>query len=161
MRPMFFVVLTGLMAATVAAPKFDAKSDAAAEREIRDIEAQLAKAVVAGDRAFFERALAPDFTHTSHSGAFKTRAQWFAESKFSSDQPAPKTGKTLYESFDVDDLSVRIYGETAVVTGLSIPKGKNAKGEPIRGRFRFLRVWVKRAGEWRAVAFEGTRIAEP
>ena len=38
-------------------------------------------AVVEGDRAFFERVLADDFTHTSHTGVFKTRAEWLAEDK--------------------------------------------------------------------------------
>jgi hypothetical protein len=132
-----------------------------AEREVRELEAQLSRAVVRGDRAFFERVLAADFTHTSHAGKFKTRAEWMAEDKVENRQGKPQAGKTTYEAFDVDDLAVRIYGETAVVTGRSTPKGRNAKGEPIRGRYRFLRVWVKRGGGWQAVAFQGTRIAEP
>ena len=84
-----------------------------------------------------------------------------AEDKVENRQGKPQAGKTTYEAFDVDDLAVRIYGETAVVTGRSTPKGRNAKGEPIRGQYRFLRVWVKRDGRWQAVAFQGTRIAEP
>ena len=125
-------------------------------REVRGLEEQLAKAVVRGDREFFERTLADDFTHTSHSGAFKTKAQWMAESKFS--DARQKTGATRYDAFEMDELAVRVYGETAVVTGRSTPKGTTAKGEPITGQFRFLRVWVKRQGRWQAVAFEGTRI---
>ena len=53
--------------------------EADAEREIRELEAQFGRAVVEGDRAFFERVLADDFTHTSHTGVFKTRAEWLAE----------------------------------------------------------------------------------
>jgi ketosteroid isomerase-like protein len=131
------------------------------EREIREFEAQLSRAVVTGDRAFFDRVLAADFTHTSHSGQFKTREQWMGENKFENREVKPQPGKTYYEAFDVDDLAVRIYGETAVVTGRSTPKGLTAKGEPIRGRYRYLRVWVKRDRRWQVVAFEGTRIAEP
>jgi ketosteroid isomerase-like protein len=126
------------------------------EEEVRGLEEQLAKAVVRGDREFFERNLADDFTHTSHTGAFKTKAQWMAESKFSDARQKPET--TRYDAFEVDELAVRVYGETAVVTGRSTPKGTTAKGEPITGQFRFLRVWVKRQGRWQAVAFEGTRI---
>jgi ketosteroid isomerase-like protein len=129
-----------------------------AEREIRGLEDELARAVVHPDRALYDRLLADDFTHTSHSGVFKTKAEWMAEDKFS-DKEAPRPGRTSYEAFDVDDLAVRVYGDTAVVTGRSTPKGTDAKGQPIRGRYRFQRVWVKRHGRWQAVAFQGTRIA--
>ena len=161
MQRFILILIAGIAATTPGSAKVDDRQDARAEREIRELEAQLSRAVVAGDRAFFERVLAADFTHTSHSGKFKTRAEWMAEDKVDSRQGKPQAGKTTYEAFDVDDLAVRIYGETAVVTGRSTPKGRNAKGEPIRGRYRFLRVWVKRGGGWQAVAFQGTRIAEP
>jgi hypothetical protein len=155
------ILIAGIAAAALGSAKLDDRQDLGAEREIRELEAQLSRAVVVGDRAFFERVLAADFTHTSHSGKFKTRGEWMAENKFENRQGKPQPGKTTYEAFEVDDLAVRIYGETAVVTGRSTPKGQNAKGEPIRGHYRFLRVWVKRGGLWQAVAFEGTRIAEP
>jgi ketosteroid isomerase-like protein len=135
-------------------------SERGPEREVRELEDQWARAVVRGDRAFYERVLADDFTHTSHSGAFKTRAQWLAEAK-GGDQAEAKSGTTHYEALDVDDLAVRVYGETAVVTGRTTPRGTTAKGQPMTGRYRFLRVWVKRSGRWQAMAFQGTRIAEP
>jgi ketosteroid isomerase-like protein len=127
------------------------------EREIRELESRWARAVIDGDRAFYESILADDFTHTSHAGAFKTRAQWLAESKSSDRSPA----KTVYESYGVDDLAVRIYGDTAVATGRTTPKGKTASGKEMTGQYRFLRVWVRRNGQWKAVAFQGTRIAQP
>jgi ketosteroid isomerase-like protein len=130
------------------------------EGEVRELEGQLARAVVRGDRAFFERVLADDFTHTSHSGAFKTRAQWLAEAR-ASDRAEAKVAATRYEAMEVDDLAVRVYGDTAVVTGRTTPRGRNAKGQPIAGQYRFLRVWVKRQGRWQAVAFQGTRINQP
>jgi hypothetical protein len=131
-----------------------------AEREVRELEDQLARAVVRGDRAFFERVLADDFTHTSHSGVFKTRAQWLAEPR-PGDRTDAKPATTHYDAMDVDDLAVRIYGDTAVVTGRTTPRGTTAKGQPMTGQYRFLRVWVKQQGRWRAVAFQGTRIAQP
>jgi ketosteroid isomerase-like protein len=130
------------------------------EREIRELEAQFSRAVVTGDRAFYERVLAPDFTHTSHSGVFKTRAQWLAEPR-PSDRVDPKAAAARYEAFDVDDLAVRIYGDTAVVTGRTTPRGRTAKGEAMTSQYRFIRIWVKQQAKWQVVAFEGTRIAQP
>ena len=161
MRRFLLILAAGIAAVSLGSGRSEEDRNLRAEREVRELEAQLSRAVVQGDRAFFERVLATDFTHTSHAGKFKTRAEWMAEDKVENRQGKPQAGKTTYEAFDVDDLAVRIYGETAVVTGRSTPKGRNAKGEPIRGRYRFLRVWVKRGGGWQAVAFQGTRIAEP
>jgi ketosteroid isomerase-like protein len=131
-----------------------------AERAIRELEAQFARAVVEGDRAFYDRVLADDFTHTSHAGVFKTRAEFLAEDR-SGAKGDPKSGRTRYDAYDVDDLMIRIYGDTAVVTGRTTPRGRTALGQPITGQYRYLRVWVKRQGRWQAVAFEGTRIAQP
>ena len=161
MQRSVLILFVGITAIPVGSAKSDDREDARAEREIRELEAQFGRAVVAGDRSFYERVLAADFIHTSHSGQFKTREAWMAENKFENRPGKPQPGKTYYEALDIDDLAVRIYGETAVVTGRSTPKGRTAKGEPIRGRYRFLRVWVKRGGRWQVVAFEGTRIAEP
>src|SRR5262245_9691768 len=158
MKPFILIVIAGIAASAPGSAKVDDRPEARAEREIRELEAQLSRAVITGDRAFFERVLADDFTHTSHAGKFKTRAEWMAENKFENPQGKPQAGKTSYEAFEVDDLAVHIYGETAVVTGRTTPKGRNAKGEPIRGRYRYLRVWAKRSGCWEAVAFPGTRI---
>ncbi|HEV3163500.1 MAG TPA: nuclear transport factor 2 family protein [Isosphaeraceae bacterium] len=141
-------------------PASDVAGRSRSEREVRDLEAQFSEAVVRGDRGYYNRVLAEDFTHTSHSGLFKTRAQWLAESK-SGDQPDARPGTTHYDALDLDDLAVRVYGDTAVVTGRTTPKGRNSKGQPMTGRYRFLRVWVKQQGQWRVVAFQGTRIAEP
>ena len=161
MRRFILILAAGIAAVSVSSGRSHEDRNTRAEREVRELEAQLNRAVLEGDRAFFERVLAPDFTHTSHTGKFKTRTEWMAENKFASSKEEPKPGKTSYIGFDVDDLAVRIYGETAVVTGRSTPKGQNSKGEPIRGQYRFLRVWVQRQGQWQVVAFEGTRIAEP
>ena len=123
------------------------------EQEIRTLEAKLNEAIVRADLAFFDRVFADDFTHTNHTGAFRTKAQWLENHK-----PGVKSP---YDSFDTEDLAIRLYGETAVVTGRSIPKGKDSLGQAITGQFRFTRVWVKRDGRWQVVAFQGTRIGPP
>jgi ketosteroid isomerase-like protein len=140
----------------VVAPELPAKEVACASREqgaeqqIRDLEAQINAAVVTGDLHVFERLLADDFTHTNQSGIFRTKAQWLANHK---------PGQSPYDAYDVDDLRIRVYGDTAVVTARTTPRGRGSKAKPITGRYRYLRVWAKRDGQWRAVAFQGTRIA--
>jgi ketosteroid isomerase-like protein len=157
MKRRLLIAIACLAPAILAA---DGSADNSAVREIQELEAQFGRAVIAGDRAYYDRVLAEDFTHTSHSGVFKTRAQFMAESKFD-EQKDLKSARTRYDAYDVDDLAIRIYGDTAVVTGRTSPKGRTAQGQPITGQYRYLRVWVKRQGRWQAVAFQGTRIAQP
>jgi ketosteroid isomerase-like protein len=157
MKRRLLIVIACLAPVVLAA---DGPPDDRAVREIQELETQFGRAVIAGDRAYYDRVLAEDFTHTSHAGVFKTRAQFMAESKFD-EQKDLKSGRTRYDAYDVDDLAIRIYGDTAVVTGRTSPKGRTAQGQPITGQYRYLRVWVKRQGKWQAVAFQGTRIAQP
>lgn len=119
--------------------------------DIRDLENRLNEAIVKGDVATFERLFADDFTHTSQDGTFRTRAEWLK---------GRVQGKSNYISYDVDGRQVRIYGETAVVTGLAKPSWRESDGSLASGKFRVLRVWVKRAGRWQAAAFQSTRISE-
>ena len=118
---------------------------------VGDLEDRLNKAIVNGDVATFERLFADDFTHTSQDGTFRTRAEWLK---------GRVQGKTNYVSYDVDDRQIRIYGETAVVTECAKPSWRESDGSLASGKFRLLRVWVKRAGRWQAVAFQSTRISE-
>ena len=68
-----------------------------------------------------------------------------------------KDGSTKFDSFDISDVRVRIYGETAVVTFHETIKGSRA-GKDMSGELREVRVFVKRGGNWRAVLAQRTRI---
>ena len=152
--PLAAVLLVLNLATTLAEPPnapSARQQDAGAEAEIAALEDELNRAIVQGDVDFFERVLADDFTHMSQSGRFRTKAEWMK---------GRKAGQSPYKSFGVDNLSIRVYGATAVVTGVSKPEGKDATGAAIDGRFRFLRVWIKHDGRWQVVAFQGTRIDE-
>ena len=84
-------------------------------------------------------------------GSSAPEAEWLANHK---------PGQSPYDAYDVDDMKIRVYGHTAVVTVRTTPKGRDSKGNPITGQYRYLRVWTERDGQWRAVAFQGTRIAQ-
>lgn len=142
----FFLSLLALC--TLAANQQVSKDEST---EIRELEEQVNEAVVNGDLKFFEENFADDFMHTSHSGRFRTKAEWLK---------GRKPGESPYTSFQTKDLQIRLYGDTAVVTGKSVPKGADSKGRDITGEYRFLRVWAKRGSRWRAVAFQGTKVME-
>ena len=68
-----------------------------------------------------------------------------------------KSGALTWESMHVDDLKVRIYGDSAVVFGLETEKSKY-KGEDTSGQYRFTDTWVKRNGRWLCVVSANTRV---
>ena len=57
-----------------------------------------------------------------------------------------------------EDMDVRIYGNTAVVTAKANPKGI-MKGKEFTDAVRYTRLYVKRNDRWQVVLFQQTRIA--
>ncbi len=71
-------------------------------------------ALALGDAATLDRMTADDYTFITLRGELRTKpeiVQGF------------KTGSFHYESREISDLTVRVYGSTAVVTGRSIQRG--------------------------------------
>jgi ketosteroid isomerase-like protein len=117
------------------------------EAVIAQLERDWAAAIVAKDVAALERLLADDFGGTSANGQRYTKTEAIED---------VKTGKYLAESIDLGGIAVRAFGDTAVVTFDQTEKSK-FQGEECSGQYNFTDVWIKRNGEWRAVASHGSR----
>jgi ketosteroid isomerase-like protein len=120
-----------------------------AEREVRGVLKQMIDADLNGDAAALDRTTTADYTITRDNGVVRSKAETLQ---------GIKDGSTKFESFDVSDVGVRIYGQTAVVTFQEAIKGSRA-GKDMSGEFREVRVFVKRGGNWRAVLAQRTRIS--
>jgi len=70
-----------------------------------------------------------------------------------------KSGDLRLESGQGDDVKIRIYKNTVVMTGRFIAKGK-FRGKNIDIRERYTPVWVKKDGHWRLVAEQGNEIKQ-
>ncbi len=66
-----------------------------------------------------------------------------------------KAPRSPIETLKVDDLSVRAFGDAAVVTGRTTVTTGGA--DPTL-TLRFTDVFVRRAGRWQVVASQATRI---
>src|SRR3989304_3888237 len=64
--------------------------------------------------------------------------------------------RTVTEIFKVDDLSVRVFGDAAVVTGRTTAATGGAK--PSTLTLRFTDVFVHLAGRWQIVASQATQL---
>jgi ketosteroid isomerase-like protein len=104
---------------------------------VKDLNAALVKV----DIAFLERLLHKDYTHYRPRGIVENRAQYLKNRK---------TGRVEFESLVIDDVKVRRYGDTAVVTYRSNAKGKDQQGA-IDEQRRWTRVFVWQEGRWQLV----------
>jgi ketosteroid isomerase-like protein len=64
-----------------------------------------------------------------------------------------------FQSLEVSDLRVRVYGDTAVAAGTTALKG-TFKQQDISGTYRYTDTWVKRNGKWQVVASQATRVQQ-
>ncbi len=128
-----------------------AASSAAVEEQIKKIEKDRAAAVTRADVAALEAVTSDDYSLIDRNGRVRDKAQTMS---------AIKTGDIKITSNEVSDLKVRVYGDTAVVTGRADTKG-TIGGKDVSGPMLFTRVYVKKNGRWQSVAFQQTAISAP
>jgi len=64
----------------------------------------------------------------------------------------------VVDSLYLDDIHIQVYGNTAIVTFVSVTKGR-IKGIPFENRrTRMYDVWIKRNGQWKAVSSQVSPI---
>jgi ketosteroid isomerase-like protein len=121
------------------------------ELELTQLVKDLNEAVVKADLAVLERALHEDYVHNRPNGVVEDRAQYLENRK---------ARRVDFESLVPDEMEVRVYGDTAIVTGRSTAKGKDQYGKMDELR-RWTRVLVRRDGRWQFVHFQATPITKP
>jgi ketosteroid isomerase-like protein len=115
-------------------------------RQIVEMERETKEASLRRDSEFPQRVLAEDYVAISPLGQVTTKKEALS---------ARKSGQLRYETIDVSDMVVRLYGDTAVVTARADVKGHQL-GEDFSGPYRYTRVWVRRAGRWQTVSYQAT-----
>jgi Domain of unknown function (DUF4440) len=118
-------------------------------RQLEDIQQQLVKAWITHERSILERLLAPEWRVTRSDGRISTREEVLREFD---------TGANRLQGGKIDDILVRTFGDVAVVTGRTQARGEYA-GQSYDVTLRFTDVFVRRNGQWQAVASHATRIA--
>jgi ketosteroid isomerase-like protein len=111
-------------------------------RQIIEMEHQAREASLRRDVEFSQRNLAEDYVAITPLGQVTTKQDTVS---------ARKSGQLKYDTINVTDMVVRVYGDTAVVTARADVKGHQL-GEDFSGPYRYTRVWVRRTGHWLAVS---------
>ena len=146
MRVALGVVVACLAAASVRPAGPDEAAVLAAQKE-------RLQAMVRSDLDALGRLLPDDLTYTHASGIADTKASLLS---------AIAAGKLKYKSFDPGQPRVRIYGNTAVLTGVATVQVESAQVGPAPFQILFTDVYVRKPdGRWQAVAWQSTRPAAP
>jgi ketosteroid isomerase-like protein len=158
MHTVVLVVVVGAAACTKASAPDTSSSPSAAtavgtvgqdvEATITQLERDWVAAIVKKDTATLDRILADDYNGTTPTA--------FLYSKRMAIDDISK-GTYAVDSMDLDEISVNVYGDTAV-SFTSQEEKSRYDGRDLSGHYHYTDVWVKRDGRWQTVASHGSRF---
>ena len=118
----------------------------AVEQALIKLDRELMDAAVSKDKAVFERVASDHYVFVNPGGGIQERG-------------STADGPNL-ESIQTENVMVRVDGDTAVLTGKAMVKGKFADGTDISGPYTYMRVFAKQKGQWRVAAVSIVAITQ-
>lgn len=140
------LLLSSLLLAS--APAFSSEKDDIAK--ILQVESDISAAFEREDADWLEQHLDPTFTLTGSTGKVTTRAE----------EAADLRSGTKYDVFRNRDSKVRLYGDAAVVIGITRVEGKS-DGQPYALDFQFTDTYIRTPKGWVMVASHASRLPAP
>ena len=119
-----------------------------AEEELLKMENEFAEAIVRNDLEGIGGLVTDDWIIIEPDGGIVDRKRFFE---------VITSGALTHEKMESEDLRVRVYGDSAVVTAVTRAKGK-FMGQGFSTQERATDVFVKREGRWRCVLTHLTRL---
>jgi ketosteroid isomerase-like protein len=108
------------------------------------------QAIVRKDRAAIEGNMADDFRQIDGRGNVETK------SSFVDGLMSPEL---VIDPYTVEDFEVRVYGDTALLSGRTRMTGKY-EGQAFKSHYRYIDIYVKRGGAWKIVSVQISRMPE-
>lgn len=148
-RRQFAASLCGAAAAgTLPAGELATAQSADAAREVERLERQLITAISNIDLAAYDRLVADDYVVVQASGVELTKAEVM---------DSYRSGARRYKDLRISEVKVHLYGDTAVLAARSSGFRREGDSE-VPNNVRYVRVYTRRQGKWRAVAQMATPI---
>ena len=128
----------------------EGSKDGKVEEAVMQLERDWCNVTLKSDADWLTRVLADDASFVTSMGQRQTKAQVVADFK------AEKT-----KTCQVDQMQVRAYGDTAVVTGRWRITGTDAKGKPFpTPESMFTDTFVRLNGQWQCVASHSSAVTK-
>ena len=118
--------------------------------QLLQLEKDFQDAIVANNAKAIERFVTDDWIIVNADGRIVEKDRFLA---------VVKSGTLTHDTMKLDEPRVRIYGETAVVTGCATSAGKSM-GAAFKTLERSTDVLIRVDGQWRCVLTQLTPIAE-
>jgi len=109
------------------------------------------KAIVRKDEKAVADNMAEDFRIIDGRGDIQ------AKKAFVADIVDPKL---TIDPYTVEDFEVRIYGDTALLSGRTHMTGKY-DGKPFESNYRYIDIYVRKKGAWKIVSVQITKLGPP
>ena len=132
----YFLITMAIVASAFAAGPVDA---------VREAALGWRQGAVKQDKAALSQFLSDDLVYAHGGGKTQSKAEYIAD---------VTNGPSHYQSFTDQGTKVRLYGHTAVLTG--VVEVKPAKGEPYR--VHTLEVYTEKDGHWQLAQKESVRL---
>ncbi len=146
----YVLLLAGLLLACAppAQALFPHRDSRSPHKQIEALEMEWRQAQLDNNTSVIDHLLADDYVGISANGTIETKAQVLA---------ARRAGSVRFTQLDLNDVKIRFFGDTAVVTSRAELQGVNGERD-VSGRYRYTRVYNRRLGQWKIVSFEASQI---
>jgi ketosteroid isomerase-like protein len=121
------------------------------EEELLKLEAEFADAIIKNDPGAIERLVADEWVIINADGGIIDKERFLG---------VIKSGTLTHEMMESDNMRVRVYGDSAVVTALTRTKGK-FMGQEFSTEERATDFFVRLDEQWRCVLTQLTRFTKP
>jgi ketosteroid isomerase-like protein len=108
------------------------------------------KAIVRKDEKAIADNMAEDFRQIDGQGNLETKKTFVA---------GIMDPKLTIDPYTVEEFEVRLYGDTALLSGRTRMTGK-FDGKPFTSNYRYIDIYVRRGGGWKIVSVQITKIAQ-
>jgi ketosteroid isomerase-like protein len=150
--PLALVLATSWLLSACAPLATDAPRDpAAAVAELTRLSKAWDEAIVRKDRAAIADHMTEDFRQIGSSGEVETKTSFVRDIV---------DDALVIDPYTVEDFEVRVYGDTALLSGHTRMTGRFA-GKPFSTHYRYIDVYVRVNGRWKVCSVQTTRIAAP
>ena len=120
------------------------------EQALKKIQHEWAEARIKGDSSYTRRIEADDCTIVWPDGRIVNKPADLES----------MIGDIVFSEFKIQNLQVRLYGETGIVIGEGTIKAHKGKQDLLGGKFVWTDTFVKQGGQWKVVASQITPVLE-
>ncbi len=153
MRVVAFIFTIGLVlfVPVIWGQTSDSPTGTVVEREVLETQTRRFQAMMDVDIEELDVILSDDLTYTHTSGDIETKVEFLT---------SLQSQAITYESIKPQETNIRIYGTSAVVTGISAMRISLGE-QRLSFSIRFIEVYQKNDANWQLVAWQSTRLPEP